>query len=171
MQSILKRFAGIALRDSYEPHYNRPVPFQSFTDATLDPPVKGFLHLPETENGNALVLTHGAGANSQANLLVSVANAFADAGFFVLRCDLPFRQTRPFGPPFPTGAAKDREGLRQAVSVVRKKAAGKVFLGGHSYGGRQATMLVAENPSLVDGLLLLSYPLHPPKKPMELRTG
>ncbi len=32
-------------------------------------------------------------------------------------------------------------------------------------------MLVAENPSLVDGLLLLSYPLHPPKKPMELRTG
>jgi predicted alpha/beta-hydrolase family hydrolase len=48
--------------------------------------------------------------------------------------------------------------------------AGRIFLGGHSYGGRQATLLVAEEPGLVDGLLLLSYPLHPPKKPAELRT-
>jgi hypothetical protein len=45
-----------------------------------------------------------------------------------------------------------------------------VFLGGHSYGGRQASILAAEEPSLVDGLLLLSYPLHPPNKPNQLRT-
>jgi len=32
-------------------------------------------------------------------------------------------------------------------------------------------MLAAENPRLVAGLLLLSYPLHPPRKPAELRTG
>ena len=31
-------------------------------------------------------------------------------------------------------------------------------------------MLVAEEPAAMDGLLLLSYPLHPPKKPLELRT-
>ncbi|HTR66165.1 MAG TPA: alpha/beta family hydrolase, partial [Terriglobales bacterium] len=43
-------------------------------------------------------------------------------------------------------------------------------LGGHSYGGRQATMLCAEAPELADGLLLLSYPLHPPRKPEQLRT-
>jgi predicted alpha/beta-hydrolase family hydrolase len=46
-----------------------------------------------------------------------------------------------------------------------------MFLGGHSYGGRQASMLAAAEPGLVDRLLLLSYPLHPPKKPGELRTG
>src|SRR5258708_7315718 len=47
----------------------------------------------------------------------------------------------------------------------------QVFLGGHSYGGRQASMLVSEEPQLADGLLLLSYPLHPPRKPNQLRTS
>jgi predicted alpha/beta-hydrolase family hydrolase len=47
---------------------------------------------------------------------------------------------------------------------------GRVFLGGHSYGGRQATMLAASEPGLVTGLLLMSYPLHPPRKPEQLRT-
>jgi predicted alpha/beta-hydrolase family hydrolase len=32
-------------------------------------------------------------------------------------------------------------------------------------------MLAAEDPELADGLLLLSYPLHPPKKPDQLRTA
>jgi predicted alpha/beta-hydrolase family hydrolase len=32
-------------------------------------------------------------------------------------------------------------------------------------------MLAAEQPGLVPGLLLLSYPLHPPRKPAELRTA
>ena len=31
-------------------------------------------------------------------------------------------------------------------------------------------MLCADQPGLVDGLLLLSYPLHPPRKPTQLRT-
>ena len=31
-------------------------------------------------------------------------------------------------------------------------------------------MYAAEEPGVTDGLLLLSYPLHPPKKPLELRT-
>jgi predicted alpha/beta-hydrolase family hydrolase len=44
-------------------------------------------------------------------------------------------------------------------------------LGGHSYGGRQASILAAEQNQLVAGLLLLAYPLHPPRKPLELRTG
>jgi hypothetical protein len=53
---------------------------------------------------------------------------------------------------------------------MRKRVAGRIFLGGHSYGGRQATMLCAADPGLVSGLLLLSYPLHPPRKPEQLRT-
>jgi hypothetical protein len=82
---------------------------------------------------------------------------------------LPYRQARPFGPPRPGDAARDRLGLKNAVSALRKLASGRIFLGGHSYGGRQASMLCAEEPRLVDGLLLTSYPLHPPGKPDQLR--
>ncbi len=117
-----------------------------------------------------MVLTHGAGGNANAPLLIAAANAFCGQGFHVLRCDLPFRQRRPTGPPSPAAAVADRDGLRNAVAAMRGIASGKVFLGGQSYGGRQATMLAAEEPHLVDGLLLFSYPLHPPGKPAQLRT-
>jgi predicted alpha/beta-hydrolase family hydrolase len=32
-------------------------------------------------------------------------------------------------------------------------------------------MLLATEAALVDGLLLLSYPLHPPRRPQQLRTA
>lgn len=131
--------------------------------------VRGFLH--RGSSGDGLVLAHGAGSNAEAPLLVAMAGALAEAGFTVLRCDLPFRQVRPHGPPFPAAAGRDREGLKSAVAALRRIAAGRVFLGGHSYGGRQATILAAEEPELADGLLLLSYPLHPPRRSAELRTG
>jgi uncharacterized protein len=144
-------------------------PAEPFVDTSLDPPVRGFLHRPVTPAGNGLVLTHGAGSNARAPLLVALGEAFAAAGFTILRCDLPYRQTRSFGPPRPGDAARDREGLKNAVTALRKLIGGRMFLGGHSYGGRQSTMLSAEDPALVDGLLLLSYPLHPPRKPDQLR--
>jgi predicted alpha/beta-hydrolase family hydrolase len=100
---------------------------------------------------------------------MALAETFANAGYFVLRCDLAFRQSRPFGPPRPGDAAHNREGLDRAATALRKFAP-RVFLGGHSYGGRQSTMLCAEQPELVAGLLLLSYPLHPPRKPEQLRV-
>lgn len=134
-----------------------------------DPPVRGFLHRPGKAT-DAIVLTHGAGGNSRMALLLAVADAFCSAGFAVLRCDLPFRQARPFGPPRPNEAVRDRAGLKNAVAAMRKLFPGRIFLGGQSYGGRQASTLVAEDPELVDGLLLFSYPLHPPGKPDQLRT-
>jgi uncharacterized protein len=145
--------------------------YREFSDLSAEPAVRGFLHEPAQPSGDGLVLTHGAGANCQSKLLVALANAFSNAGYLVLRCDLPFRQSRPNGPPFPAMAARDREGLRRAVDVLRSKTPGRIFLGGHSYGGRQGSMLAAEQPQLVAGLLLLSYPLHPPRKPAELRTA
>ena len=132
--------------------------------------VRGFLHSPLGVVKRGLVLTHGAGGNCTAPLLVSVANAFAAAGVAVLRCDLPFRQERPKGPPFPAKSAADRAGLKAAVRALREIVPGDVYLSGHSYGGRQASMLAAEEPDLAQGLLLLSYPLHPPGKPDQLRT-
>ncbi|HEY1937913.1 MAG TPA: alpha/beta family hydrolase [Candidatus Angelobacter sp.] len=145
--------------------------FQEFSERSSEPAVRGFLHEPAQPNGHALVLTHGAGANCQSKLLIALTNAFAEASYLVLRCDLPFRQSRPHGPPFPALAPRDREGLRHAVESVRSRVSGQVFLGGHSYGGRQASILAAEQPQLAAGLLLLSYPLHPPRKPTELRTA
>jgi uncharacterized protein len=141
----------------------------SFHDVSLDPAVRGFLHAPENPGGDALILTHGAGSNCDAPLLIALGEAFAGHGYTVLRCDLPFRQDRRTGPPFPGNAERDRAGLRNAVALLRKQVSGRIFLGGHSYGGRQSTMLCAAEPDLVSGLLLLSYPLHPPRKPEQLR--
>jgi len=132
--------------------------------------VRGFLHRPDDTTGAGFVLTHGAGGNCNAPLLVTAAVAFAAAGLFVLRIDLPFRQKRPSGPPSPSGAPADRAGLKSAVAAMRRIVPGQVTLGGQSYGGRQATMLAADEPGLVDALLLFSYPLHPPGKPERLRT-
>jgi predicted alpha/beta-hydrolase family hydrolase len=174
-----------------------PGPATQFADNTADPKVRGYLHTPDTANGNGLILTHGAGSNAQAPFLVALAEAFSTAGFTVLRIDLPYRQTRSFGPPGPADSARDRAGIKNAIaalgkergapflaSVARKPALSlskggdfpspKIFLGGHSYGGRQCSMLCAELPKedldLVPALLLLSYPLHPPRKPEQQRT-
>jgi len=136
-----------------------------------DPPVRGFMHVPTQPSRGAIVLTHGAGANCQSKLLIEMSDAFAAAGFTALRFDLPFRSERPTGPPRPGSAPRDREGLRRAVALMKEKGRGPIFLGGHSYGGRQSTILVSEDSQLVDGLLLLSYPLHPPRKPEQLRTS
>ena len=140
-------------------------------DVAGDPPVRGVLHLAGSTKGDGLVLTHGAGSNADAPLLVAVAGAFAERGVIVLRCDLPYRQARPRGGPSPGGAARDREGLRAALRVLRDRVRDRLFLGGHSYGGRQASMLLAAEPALASALLLQSYPLHPPGRPQNLRTA
>ena len=141
-----------------------------FFDQSVTPPVRGFLHSPASANGTALILTHGAGGDCNAPLLVALAETLCGHGYAVLRGDLPYRQEKSFGPPFPGDAERDRAGLRNAVAAMRKQVAGKIFLGGHSYGGRQSTILCASEPDVVSGLLLLSYPLHPPRKPEQLRT-
>ncbi len=161
---------------------------REFADRTVDPQIVGFLHAPEIPNGQGFVLTHGAGGNAQAPLLRALADVFASAGYTVLRCNLPYRQARSFGPPGPGDAARDRAGLKNAIAALQKlmgapllpgvgrsgdfpdASSVTIFLGGHSYGGRQSSMLCAEEPDLVSALLLLSYPLHPPRRPEQQRT-
>jgi predicted alpha/beta-hydrolase family hydrolase len=156
-----------------------PAPsIREFADNAVDPKVRGYLHVPDSPNNDALILTHGAGSSSTAPLLVALAETFSANGFTVLRCDLPYRQSRSFGPPGPGDAARDRDGLKNALAAMRKIITGRLFLGGHSYGGRQSSMLCAELsgkkkeevPDSVAALLLLSYPLHPPRKPEQQRT-
>ncbi|HVQ76860.1 MAG TPA: alpha/beta family hydrolase [Candidatus Binatia bacterium] len=135
------------------------------------PAVRGHLHRADSPTGVGLVLTHGAGGDSRTPLLVAVARAAAAAGIHVLRCDLPYRQARASGPPSPSGAPRDRAGLDAAAAALRRMGAVRLVLGGLSYGGRQATLLAAEEPGVAEGLLLLSYPLHPPGRPADLRTA
>jgi uncharacterized protein len=144
---------------------------EAFVDLAGEAPVRGFLHLSDAPSKGFLVLTHGAGGNAKAPLIVALSERLASAGVTTLRCDLPYRQRRPTGPPSPSDAKHDQAGLRRAVTLMRERFGGRAFLGGVSYGGRQASMLIASEPSLVDGLLLLSYPLHPPGRHEQLRTA
>jgi uncharacterized protein len=128
------------------------------------------VHRPENPTGDAIILAHGAGSNFNAPILILTARALAGAGFLAIRYNLPFRQLRPTGPPNPAHAARDREGIRQVAQAARTLGARRIFAGGHSYGARQTTMLAAEDAELFSALLLLSYPLHPPAKPGQLRT-
>jgi predicted alpha/beta-hydrolase family hydrolase len=143
---------------------------REFNDNAVDPKVRGFLHVPENPNGDGFVLTHGAGSSATAPLLVALAETVSSSGSTMLRCDLPYRQSKSFGPPGPGDAARDRAGLKNALAALRKMISGRLFLGGQSYGGRQSSILCAEDPTLVSALLLLSYPLHPPRKPEQQRT-
>ena len=173
-------------------------PASTFSDSAADPPVRGYLHSPAASNGRGLVLTHGAGSNANAPLLIALAETFSTAGFTVLRCNLPYRQARSYGPPGPGDAARDRAGLKNALASLERNLAAPppacpersrravfegweskglksdqcaIFLSGHSYSGRQASILCAEEPDLVPCLLLLSYPLHPPRRPEQQRTA
>lgn len=118
-----------------------------------------------------LRLTHGAGSNSDTVLLRAVDEALTAAGVSVTRYDLPFRQKRASGSPVRGDAERDRAGIIEGMKAARTGHPGdRVIAGGHSYGGRMSTMAAADDPSAFDGLLLLSYPLHPPLQRDKLRT-
>ena len=146
-----------------------------FTDVNVDPFVRGRVHRPNRASGDALLLTHGAGGNCNAPLIVALSETLAESGYTVLRIDLPYRQRRPYGPPGPADARHDRAGLNNALTALKQVVPGRLFIGGQSYGGRQCSILCAgqeeQASEPIAGLLLLSYPLHPPGKPEQLRTG
>jgi uncharacterized protein len=133
--------------------------------------VAGVLHRPEAVNGHVLLLTHGAGSDCRSPLLARLARAFESSGYVVLRYNLPYRRERPKGPPFPAGAPRDRVGIEEAAKVARQLGSGRLFLGGHSYGGRQSAMVASGHSEIADALLLLSYPLHPPREPENKRVA
>src|SRR6185312_4495675 len=104
------------------------------------PGIRGWLHKPEKIKA-AMLLSHGAGGDCKAPLMVAVAESFCEAGYCVLRWDLPFRQAGPRSSPGGSGK-RDREGLQQAAEELRKLAPGvRLYLAGQSYGGRQSRMV------------------------------
>lgn len=134
------------------------------------PAVVADLHEPDGDPRAVLVLAHGAGGNRDAAILHAYADEFCAHGLLVATIDLPYRQRRPKGPPGRADAARDRDGIAAACAAIGSLVDDvPLIVGGHSYGGRQASMLVAEQPGLAGGLFLSSYPLHPPGKPERLR--
>jgi uncharacterized protein len=131
--------------------------------------IAGIAHEPEGTPAGVVVLTHGAGGSRESLLLRRICEEWAGRGWLAVRYNLPYRRRRPKGPP--SGSAKvDQEGVVEAVTAARALAEGPVVAGGHSYGGRMTSMVVAERAAKVDALTLFSYPLHPPGKPDRART-
>jgi len=132
-------------------------------------PIAGVAHEPPASPAGVVVLTHGAGSNRESALLQRICDEWAARGWLAVRYNLPYRRRRPKGPPSGS-AATDRAGIVEAIEVCRGLADGPLIAGGHSYGGRQTSMVVAAGEASVDVLTLFSYPVHPPGKPERPRT-
>ncbi|WP_418275012.1 alpha/beta family hydrolase [Isoptericola jiangsuensis] len=118
-----------------------------------------------------LLLTPGAGADRDHRALRAVDDALAaaDPPLPVERVDFPYRIAGRRAPDRPPTAVAH---LRQEAAALAARlgvSTGDLLLGGRSYGGRMCSMAVAEGLPAA-GLVLLSYPLHPPGRPDRLRV-
>src|SRR6201987_35141 len=122
--------------------------------------IAGVAHEPDGTPSGVVVLTHGAGGSRESPLLKRICEEWARRRWLAVRYNLPYRRRRPKGPP--SGSAPtDRAGVVEAVALARPLAGGPLVAGGHSYGGRQTSMAVAEGLG-GEVLTLFSYSLHPP---------
>lgn len=115
----------------------------------------------------AILLAPGAGADRNHHTLCAVADAIAPLP--VERMDFPSRKAGRKGvdrPAVAIAAVIEKAAMLVSSSRVR---ANRLVLGGRSFGGRMCSMAVAEGLPAA-GLVLLSYPLHPPGKPDNLRV-
>ena len=114
-----------------------------------------------------LLLTPGAGADRDQATLVALDTALSAAGAEVVRMDFPYRWA---GRKAPDKAPVLIESVREGAAGLAASSS-PLVLGGRSMGGRMCSMAVASGavPGAA-GLLLISYPLHPPGKPDSLRT-
>ena len=116
-----------------------------------------------------LVLTPGAGADRNQPALVAIEEAVAPLGIVSRRIDFPYRlagRRAPDRPPVLIAAVVE---AAESLASDLGTDTSRLVLGGRSMGGRICSMVVADGlPSA--GLVLVSYPLHPPGKPERLRT-
>ena len=115
----------------------------------------------------AALLAPGAGADRDHHTLCAVADAFAP--FPVERMDFPARKAGRKGVDrAPVAIAAVVAEAAQLTASLRIRA-NRLVLGGRSFGGRMCSMAVTQGLPAA-GLVLLSYPLHPPGKPETLRV-
>ncbi|MEQ4518100.1 alpha/beta family hydrolase [Pseudarthrobacter sp. B907] len=113
-----------------------------------------------------LVVAHGAGAGMEHPFLRGFTGALNDAGVATLRFNFPYREA---GRKFPDRPPAAIAAWRAAMDAAAVRAEGEpLWAAGKSFGGRMASMAVAEGMPAA-GLIYLGYPLHPPGKPEKLR--
>jgi hypothetical protein len=117
-----------------------------------------------------LVITPGASAGREQSGLVAIDDAVTAEGIVVERVEFPGQAAgnRRTDPPAVCIAT-----VCQAASELASRlgvSLGRIAVGGRSFGGRMCSMAVAEGLK-VRALVLVSYPLHPPGKPDQLRTA
>lgn len=116
-----------------------------------------------------LLLAPGASATREQPALVAIDEAASALGVVVERMDFPYTLAGRRAPDRPPVLL---EAVRRAAEGLAARAsldATDLFLGGRSMGGRIASMAVADGLAAA-GLVLVSYPLHPPGKPERLRS-
>jgi predicted alpha/beta-hydrolase family hydrolase len=117
---------------------------------------------------SVLVLGHGASTNMQHRTMETLAAEFLARGLSVVRFNFLYTELKK-GPPDRMPRLMDC--FAAVVEKARQELAPQhLFLGGHSLGGRTASMLAAEGFACT-GLLLLAYPLHPAGQPEKLRDA
>jgi predicted alpha/beta-hydrolase family hydrolase len=112
----------------------------------------------------ALLLAPGAGADRSTPQLVAIDQEMSAAGWVVERMDFPYRLA---GRRAPDRAPVLIAAVREAAAALVGRAGIRpddLVLGGRSMGGRMCSMAVAEGLPAA-GLVLVSYPLHPPGRP------
>lgn len=112
-----------------------------------------------------LLLAPGAGANRDQATLVALDRAATAAGIAVERMDFPYRKAGRRAPDRPAVLV---QAVRDEADALARRCE-RMVLGGRSMGGRMGSVAVAEGLPAA-GLLLISYPLHPPGKPGSPRT-
>jgi uncharacterized protein len=131
--------------------------------------VTAAVHTPARRQRRAVLLTPGAGGDLDGRGLVALAEVLSGLGLLVVRANLPHHEAGRRAAP---RADRSVAPFRQIAEGVRQRfpRESRWVLGGKSYGGRVASMAVAEGLR-ADGLLFYGYPLHPPGKPENLRVS
>lgn len=108
----------------------------------------------------------GAGSASSHPSLVAIEAALAPTP--VSRADFPYRRegrrAPDRAPKLVACVVEEAQHLAERAGVTPDQ----IVLGGRSMGGRMCSMAVAEGLPAA-GLVLISYPLHPPGRPEKLR--
>jgi predicted alpha/beta-hydrolase family hydrolase len=117
-----------------------------------------------------VVLAHGAGAGMEHPFMGGFTRGLNDDGVATLRFNFPYREAgRKFPDRPPAAIATWRAAMDEAARQAKEHADnGPIWAAGKSFGGRMASMAVAEGMDAA-GLVYLGYPLHPPGKPEKLR--
>jgi len=114
------------------------------------------------------VCGHGAGGNMHDRAMVAATEEFVRRGLDVVRFNFLYKENQS-GRPDPMPVLKAC--YSAVVADVRQRLEPEVLIiGGRSMGGRVASMLTADGFECA-GLLLLAYPLHPPKRLDQLRDA